>query len=67
MPAAKKKIKALLMGYNGENNTGAESRLVTIARDVREVFSGQNLELEAVVLTAANARRYLKDPEVKMV
>jgi len=67
MPAAKKKIKALLMGYNGENNTGAESRLVTIARDVREVFQSQNLELEAVVLTAANARRYLKDPEVKMV
>jgi len=67
MSAVKKKLRVLLMGYNGENNTGAESRLVTIARDVREVFQDQELKLEAVVLTAANARRYLKDPDVKMV
>ena len=67
MSGVKRKVRVLLMGYNGENNTGAESRLVTIARDVREVFQGTQLTMKAVVLTAANARRYVKDPDVEMV
>lgn len=54
------------MGYNGENNTGAESRLVTIIEDIRQTL-GREVELTAIAYTKANVRRYVKDPEVKLV
>lgn len=64
----KRRLKVLLFGYNGENNTGSESRLVTILRDVRKLF-GETFELDlgAVVLEEKLVRRYTKDPDVKMV
>ena len=30
--------KVLLMGYNGANNTGSETRLISIIEDVRRVL-----------------------------
>jgi polysaccharide pyruvyl transferase WcaK-like protein len=68
-PAGKKKrLKVLFYGYNGENNTGSESRLVTIVHDVRRIFGEQfNLDMEAIVIDAGKVRRYMKDPDVRMV
>lgn len=68
-PAGKKKrLKVLFYGYNGENNTGSESRLVTIVHDVRRIFEDHvNLDMEAIVIDAAKVRRYMKDPDVHLV
>ncbi len=64
----KKRLKILFYGYNGENNTGSESRLVTIVHDVRRIFGDQfNLDMEAITIDSAKVRRYLKDPDVRLV
>lgn len=63
----KKQVSVLLMGYNGENNTGAESRLVTIAKDVRETLGKDyDLKMYAVAYEIPKVRRYLKDPDVEL-
>jgi polysaccharide pyruvyl transferase WcaK-like protein len=68
MSEKKKRLKILFYGYNGENNTGSESRLVTIVHDVRRVFGNRfNLDMEAVTIDSAKVRRYLKDEDVRLV
>lgn len=58
-----KKFKnVLLMGYNGANNTGSETRLISIIEDVRNVL-GKDVELTIPTLNEQNLRRYLKEDE----
>ncbi len=62
------KLKVLLFGYNGENNTGSESRLVTILEDVRQTLGKKfELDIQSVVIEEKNVRRYLPDQDVEMV
>lgn len=62
------RIKCLLYGYNGENNTGAESRLVTIIEDVKETLKQEiELDLAAIVIDEKNVRRYVKDENIRMI
>ena len=62
------KVRVLLFGYNGENNTGSESRLVTIVEDIRKTLGEYGeLELVAIALSEENVRRYLKDPKVRII
>lgn len=64
----KKKIKFLFGGYSGENNTGAESRLVTIIRDIKETFKDDyDMRLTMGTLSLKNTRRYIKDEDVDIV
>ena len=64
----KKKIKIVFAGYSGENNTGAESRIVTVVKDVKASL-GDLVEVQITVptLSKKNIRRYLKDEDVKII
>jgi len=57
---ARSKPKLLLMGYNGANNTGSETRLLAIIDDVRAVL-GQEAIITVPSLNPANLKRYLKE------
>jgi len=57
-----KKIKVLLVGYNGANNTGSEARLHTIINDLKEIL-GTEVEITVPTLNQENLRRYLKETE----
>ena len=50
---------ALLVGYNGANNTGAEALLQADIADLRAVL-GPDARLTVPTLNAANLRRYLQ-------
>lgn len=52
--------KVLLVGYNGANNTGSESRLLAIIEDLRIVL-GENVQITVPTLNEKNLRRYLKE------
>lgn len=57
-----KKVKVLLLGYNGANNTGSEARLHTIINDLKEIL-GNDVEITVPTLNQENLRRYLKETE----
>ncbi len=61
----RKKLKIIFAGYSGENNTGAESRIVTTIEDIKETI-GKELPVYITVptLSSANTRRYVKDESV---
>lgn len=64
----RKRIKFLFGGYSGENNTGAESRLVTIIKDIKETFKDDfDIQLTMATLSAKNTKRYIKDPDVNII
>ncbi|MTK63469.1 MAG: polysaccharide pyruvyl transferase family protein [Methanobacterium sp.] len=54
--------KVLLMGYNGANNTGSETRLISIIEDLRMVL-GKDVELTIPTLNEKNLRRYIEEDE----
>ena len=58
---SKKSIKkVLLMGYNGANNTGSETRLISIIDDVKKVM-GSEVIITIPTLNEENLRRYIKE------
>jgi polysaccharide pyruvyl transferase WcaK-like protein len=59
---SKKIKKVLLMGYNGANNTGSETRLISIIEDLRTVL-GKDVELTIPTLNEKNLRRYIEEDE----
>lgn len=66
-----KKIKCLLLGYLGNNNTGCESRLLTIAEDIRQTV-GTRVEMTAAVTRKKTVLRYInsevmKSDDIKLV
>ncbi len=63
-----KKIEnVLLMGYNGANNTGSETRLISIIEDVRKVL-GKDVVITIPTLNEENLRRYItEDSTLKIV
>ena len=52
--------RVLLVGYNGANNTGSETRLLSIIDDVRAVL-GPDAQITVPTLNEKNLRRYLKE------
>ncbi len=52
--------KVLLVGYNGANNTGSESRLLSIIDDVRAVL-GPDTVITIPTLNQANLCRYIEE------
>jgi len=68
MPNAKKKLRVACFGYNGENNTGSEAKLLTTLKTIRDVVGDRVGELIILTLNEKNQKRYLKDyPEAKLV
>lgn len=58
--AAKGPPRVLLVGYNGANNTGSESRLLSIIEDVRAVL-GPEAVITVPTLNPANLCRYIQE------
>ncbi len=52
--------KILLMGYNGANNTGSETRLISIIDEIRNVL-GSEILITIPTLNEKNLRRYIKE------
>lgn len=52
------KIRILLAGYNGARNTGSDARVAAIAKQLKEVFGPQNIELTVMALDPQNLRGY---------
>ncbi len=52
--------KVLLMGYNGANNTGSETRLISIIEDVKKVL-GPEVSITIPTLNEKNLRRYVEE------
>jgi polysaccharide pyruvyl transferase WcaK-like protein len=52
--------KVLLMGYNGANNTGSETRLISIIEDVR-ILLGPEVVITIPTLNEKNLRRYISE------
>lgn len=60
MPAAARRPKVLLVGYNGANNTGSEARLLKVIEDVRAI-AGPRTMITVPTLNERNLRRYLQE------
>ena len=56
-----KKLKVLLVGYNGARNTGSDVRVAAIARQVKEVFGADRVEITVMTLDAATLAGYFDD------
>ncbi|MBN2088287.1 polysaccharide pyruvyl transferase family protein [candidate division KSB1 bacterium] len=61
------KIKVLMVGYNGANNTGAEALLMSDIEDVKAVFGSKATITVPTIHGEANLRRYIKEgPQIKI-
>ena len=45
-----KKLKVLLVGYNGARNTGSDVRVAAIARQVKALFGADKVKLSVMTL-----------------
>ena len=54
-----KKVKILLVGYNGANNTGSEARLHAIIADLKEIL-GENVEITVPTLNQRKSPKVSK-------
>ncbi len=60
-----RKLKILLVGYNGARNTGADARVAAIARQLKSVFDPEKIEITVMTLDTENLLGYF-DPDVKL-
>lgn len=67
MEKEKKKVKILLYGYNGVNNTGSEAKLLTTIKDLKEILGDRIEELACLTQDVELERRYVKDSAVKII
>ncbi len=56
------RLKVLLVGYNGANNTGSEARLLAIIEDIRSLL-GPEVQITVPTLNEENLCRYLAEDE----
>lgn len=62
-----KKLRILLYGYNGVNNTGSEAKLLTTIADLKETIGDRIGKLACLTLGPALERRYVRDPEIQII
>lgn len=61
-----KKIKLLLAGYNGARNTGSDVRAAEIARQARQVFGKENVQITVMTMDTSSMEGYF-DPDVALL
>ena len=59
------KLKILLVGYNGARNTGADVRVAAIARQLKQIFDSDKIEITVMALDTENLKGYF-DPDVNL-
>lgn len=61
-----KKLKLLLVGYNGARNTGADARVVAIVRQIKRVFGADKVDITVMTLNAKTLDGYF-DEDVRLL
>lgn len=56
-----KKLKILLVGYNGARNTGADARVVALTQQLEQVFGADQAELTVMTLNTGNVGGYFSE------
>ncbi len=56
-----KKLKILLVGYNGARNTGADARVVALVDQLLADYGEENVSLTVMALNADNVRGYFPE------
>jgi len=57
-----KKLKILMIGYNGARNTGADVRVVSIVEQFYHILGKENIEIGIMTLDPENTNVYFKPP-----
>ena len=53
-----KKLKLLMVGYNGARNTGADARVVAAVRQIKELFGAENVHISVLTLSVESLDGY---------
>ncbi len=61
-----KKLKVLLVGYNGARNTGSDVRVAAIARQVKALFGADKVQLTVMTLNSKSMEGYF-DEDVELL
>lgn len=61
-----RKLKILLVGYNGARNTGSDVRVAAIARQIRELFGKDHVHITVMTLDAESLSGYF-DEDVELL
>lgn len=56
-----KKLKLLMVGYNGARNTGADARVVAAVKQIKELFGADNISMTVLTLSAKALEGYFDD------
>lgn len=56
-----KKLKVLLVGYNGARNTGADVRTASIARQLKQIYGPDQIEITVMALDPEGLRPYFDE------
>lgn len=56
-----KKLKLLMVGYNGARNTGADARVIAAVRQIKELFGADNVSMTVLTLSEKALEGYFDD------
>ena len=56
-----KKLKILLVGYNGARNTGSDVRVIAIARQIKDLFGKDHVRITVMTLDAKSLEGYFDE------
>ncbi|MCR4743687.1 MAG: hypothetical protein K5894_00475, partial [Lachnospiraceae bacterium] len=59
-----KKMKVLLVGYNGARNTGSDVRVVAIAKQAKELFGADRVQITVMTLDPSKLEGYFDEDVV---
>ena len=60
------RIRILLVGYNGARNTGSDVRVAAIARQIREIFGADRVQITVMTMNAESLEGYF-DEDVRLL
>ena len=61
-----KKLKILMVGYNGKGNTGADTRVAEMVRQFNRVLGEDHIEISVLTLEVENVEIYF-EPSTKLI
>lgn len=61
-----KKLKILLVGYNGARNTGADVRVAVMARQFLKIFGKDEIQISILTQSIENFKVYFQ-PEIRLI
>ena len=63
-----KKLKLLMVGYNGARNTGADARVAAAVKQIKELFGADNVHMTVLTLSEKALEGYFdEDVEIREI